>query len=183
MKETFKIATLIVVIVGAVAYMVTAADQRPSPPPAFAQAPGGPGARGPGMHPGGPGPMLPLDALDLTSDQRQAVRDILDKNRDAAQAAAKAAGEATRALHEAIASDANETTIRIAATTMADAAASEGILQVKTSKAIKALLTSDQIARLDRIRAEMKNLPFVPQGGPAGFMDRPEPMPQIEPLD
>ena len=200
MKNQQRLIALLAILVTILAYAAFAAttadtqNQTPPPPPQGPTdglgGPGGPGMRDAGQRPGGPGFMLPLQALDLTSDQKDAVKAILEANRQASQAARKAVGEATRTLHEAIANDANDLAIRNAAAAMATAAADQGILQVKVSTAIKALLTKDQLQKLADIRAQIKDRPAGPMDGqmdgPRGGFGRPDgPQfgPEPEPLD
>lgn len=187
------LAILVTVLATYTAFAATTDTTQTTPPPAPPQGPmggpGGPGMRGPGM--GGGIPLLGmLRQLDLTTDQQTAVKAIMDKSRDAAQAAEKALAEAQKAFHDAVAADANEPAIRTAATAVATAMGNQAVLKVKTSTAIKALLTADQLKKLTDLQAQMKNRPLPPQGAPAGGPDggfgRPDgpgPRPEAETLD
>jgi Spy/CpxP family protein refolding chaperone len=125
--------------------------------------------RGPGQ--GGLLLLGMLRQLDLTTDQQIAVKALMEKNRDAAQAAGKALGDAQKALHDAIIAEANEPAIRTAATAVATAMGNQAVLQVKTVTAIKALLTKDQLQKLADMQAKAKDRPAMPDGpkdGPRG---------------
>ena len=96
MKNQQRLIALLAILVTILAYAAFAAttadtqNQTPPPPPQGPTdglgGPGGPGMRDAGQRPGGPGFMLPLQALDLTSDQKDAVKAILEANRQASQA-------------------------------------------------------------------------------------------------
>jgi Spy/CpxP family protein refolding chaperone len=175
MKNAQRLVALLAILVTLMAYAAFAAtttDNSASATPPERPA-GGPQMRGPGM--GGLPLLGALRALDLTSDQQTAVKAIMEKSRDAAQTAGKALGDAQKAFRDAVVADANEAAIRAAATAVATAMGDQAVLQVKTSVAIKALLTKDQLTKLAEIQSQMKNRPEgAADGGPrGGRMDGP----------
>jgi Spy/CpxP family protein refolding chaperone len=196
MKNQQRLIALLAILVTVLAYASFAAttddsqNQTPLPPPQGPMGgPGGPQMR-PGMGQGGLPLLGALRALDLTADQQTAVKAIMDKNRDAMRTAGKAVGDANKAFHDAVAADANEPAIRTAATAVATAMANHAVLQVKTSIAIKALLTTDQLQKLADMQAKMKDRPAGPMGGqmdgPRGDFGRPDgpgPRPEPQPID
>ena len=127
--------------------------------------PGGPGPFGRGGRggPGGPGgpmgmlgPMM-IERLDLTSDQRDRVKQIVDSHRDDQQAIGKRAMAAHDALEAAITTDSfDETLIRTRAADVAAVEADETVLRARVYAEVLQILTSDQQARLKTIQTEMR---------------------------
>ena len=129
--------------------------------PGMRPMPGGPGM---GQGPGGPDGMMGviMQKLDLTDEQREKIETIIDENHAKASAARRAVEKARRGLEEAAASDANEAAIRKAATALGNALGDEAVLKARTMKEIKAVLTPEQIKKLDEIKAEKKTRPLRP---------------------
>jgi len=121
--------------------------------------PGGPGGRGRG-GPGGPmgvlGPMM-MDRLELTSDQRDRVKQIVDSHREDQQAIGKRMMAAHDALESAITSGAfDEALIRTRAADVAAVEADETVLRARIYAEVLQILTSDQQAKLKTMQAEMQ---------------------------
>jgi Spy/CpxP family protein refolding chaperone len=154
--------------------------------------PGMPGMRpmqgGPGMGQGPDGQAGMMGAimqkLDLTDEQREKIETIIDENHAKTSAARRAVDKARRALEEMAAADANEPAIRKAAAALGTALGDEAVLKAKTMKDIKAVLTADQIKKLDELKAEMKSRPLRPmRDGKARQPLRPLGPPSSEPQE
>ena len=177
--------TKIMVLAGLVAIMLWGGSVLAAPqdgPPS--NGPGGQGMRpmqgGPGGPDGGMGGIF--SKLDLTDEQREKVATIMDENYAKTSAARRAVEKARKALEEAIAADANEPAIRKAAAAMGTALGDEAVLKVKTMKEIKAVLTPEQIKKLDELKTQMKSRPMRPgQDGQGGQRTRPQTPPPSAP--
>lgn len=128
---------------------------------AFAQGagpgrPGGPGGRGGRGGPGGPGDFgLPLAQLNVTDSQRQQIRDLTQKRRDAGaqvQERLRAAQDARRAALEAL--PVNEGAIRSTTADLLAAETEAAILQAHLRADIVNLLTPEQQDQLKKIQAQ-----------------------------
>jgi Spy/CpxP family protein refolding chaperone len=97
-----------------------------------------------------------LHKLDLTDEQAEQVKTIREGNKEKMKAARKAVAEATKALHETTFQDANEATIRAAATVLGKALGDKAVLQATRIASIKKVLTGEQLMKLKESRAEMK---------------------------
>jgi len=155
--------------------------------PGMPPMPGGPGmgSGAPGMRqgPGGPDGIMGaiMHKLDLTDEQREKIETIMDENHAKTSAARRTVEKARKALEEAVSSDADEAAIRKAATALGTALGDEAVLKVKTMKEIKAVLTPEQIKKLDELKTEMKSRPLRPmQGGQGGQKARPQGPPPAE---
>ena len=95
------------------------------------------------------------DKLGLTEEQRTEIKVILEGCRENAETTKDAVQDAMKALHEA-AEDGDESAVDDAAKALADAFKQKALKKATTMKAVKALLTDEQIAQLDEIKAEMK---------------------------
>ncbi len=120
------------------------------------RGPGGPGGSGDGP---GMGVMRLFRQLDLTEEQREVVRAIMDAGKEAAQAAHEAIQTARQSLHEAVIEEADDATIRAIAATMTQAVGDQAIKQVAVLKEIKNVLTDAQ-------KNELATL--ISQGPPQG---------------
>ncbi len=139
--------------------------------------PGGPGPFGRGGRggPGGPGgpmgalgPMM-IERLDLTTDQRDRVKQILDSHREDQQAIGKRAMAAHDALDAAMTSDSfDETLIRARAADVAAVEADETVLRARIYAEVLQILTSDQQARLKTMQTEMRQRREQRQAGRGG---------------
>ena len=118
--------------------------------------PGGPRGRGPGMGPGGPGALgLPLAELNLTDAQRQQLRQLMEQfqaqNRTLVEQVRKGE-EARRAAVEAMPVD--EGRIRSVMQQVAEAETDLAIQRARLHSEIHALLTPEQQAQAQKIRAD-----------------------------
>ena len=120
--------------------------------------PGGPGGRrgGPGGPDGGAlGPMM-LERLDLTTDQRDRVRQILDSHRDEQKAIGDRAMKAHEALQEVVTGTFDESAIRARAADVAAVDADVAVAQARVYSEVFQILTSDQQQKLKKLQADMK---------------------------
>lgn len=120
--------------------------------------PGGPGGRrgGPGGPDGGAlGPMM-LERLDLTTDQRDRVRQILDSHRDEQKAIGDRAMKAHEALQDVVAGTFDESAIRARAADVAAVDADVAVSQARVYSEVFQILTSDQQQKLKKAQADMK---------------------------
>ncbi|MEN8126790.1 MAG: Spy/CpxP family protein refolding chaperone [Planctomycetota bacterium] len=136
-------------------------------PLAMAQPGGGPrGGHGPrgggyGGHPGPSGDMGGFllgrlaDKLELTEEQRAEIKAIMEGTQPEAQEAREAVGEAMKALHEATA-DGTEAEIVAAGKAVGDAMTEQALLRAATMKQIKEVLTDEQLAKFEELKAEMR---------------------------
>src|SRR5439155_20944849 len=95
--------------------------------------------------------------LDLTADQKDRVKQIVDSHHDEQQAVGNRAMAAHEALQAAITGDTfDETLIRTRAADVAGVDADEAVLQARIFSEVLQILTSDQQAKLKSIQAEMR---------------------------
>ena len=124
---------------------------------------GGPGPGGPGGRRGGPGgpdggalgPMM-LERLDLTTDQRDRVRQILDSHRDEQKAIGDRAMKAHEALQDVVTSTFDESAIRARAADVAAVDADIAVAQARVYSEVFQILTGDQQQKLKKLQADMK---------------------------
>jgi periplasmic protein CpxP/Spy len=129
--------------------------------------PGGIGGRGAGMGrrggPGGPdgprggmlGPMQ-LQRLDLTTDQRDRVRQILDTHKDEQRALGDRAFKAHEALQDAITGTFDESAIRARSADVAAVEADMAVAQARVYGEVLQILTPEQQSKLKQLQADMK---------------------------
>ncbi len=131
------------------------------------------GGHGPGPRQGGApgmGIMHLLRQLDLTREQHEVVRAIMDAHKEVAQATHEAVQMGRQSLHEAIIEEADVAAIRAIATAMAQAVGDEAIQQVAVTKEIKNVLTDDQKTALATLLSQVPdNHQRGPQGPPQGM--------------
>jgi Spy/CpxP family protein refolding chaperone len=107
---------------------------------------GGPG-RGGQMGPGGP--LAELAQLDLTPDQREKVRDILEADRDKNMDALQALGDARRALNAAIYAEKPDTAaIASLQAKIVEGESAQLAREIKVRQAVAGILTPEQKAKL-----------------------------------
>jgi Spy/CpxP family protein refolding chaperone len=125
---------------------------------------GGPGGTGGPIGrrggPGGPqggmlGPMM-LERLDLTSDQRDRVRQILDSHREEQQAIANRAFKAREALQEVVTGTFDESAIRARAADVAAVGADMAVAHARVYGEVLQILTSEQQQNLKKLQAQLK---------------------------
>ncbi|MHC5121284.1 MAG: Spy/CpxP family protein refolding chaperone [Planctomycetota bacterium] len=95
------------------------------------------------------------DRLELTEEQRTEIKGIFEDSKEDRQASRTAVQEGMKALHEA-AEDGTEAEIIAAGKELGDALTNQALQKSATMKAVKAVLTDEQVAQLDEIKAEMK---------------------------
>jgi len=114
-----------------------------------------------GGHPGMGGDMGGLllgrlaDRLELTEEQRAEIKAIMEGTQPEAEEARKAVAEAMKALHEATA-DGTEAEIIAAGKAVGDAFTDQALLRAGAWQQIKEVLTDEQIAKLEELKAQMK---------------------------
>jgi len=124
---------------------------------------------GPGMGPGmatrpHAGLMLlgALRRLDLTDEQIEAIKAIVEEGKEQMQDAGQAVAEATKALHEAVAAVAQgkgeAQAIHDAAAALGNAMAAQAALQAEKHAAILAVLTDEQRQKLEQMKAKAEEL-------------------------
>ena len=98
-----------------------------------------------------------MERLDLTADQRDRVKQILDSHKADQQAIGTRARAAHDALEAAVTADNfDETLIRTRAAEVAAVDADETVLRGRIYAQVLQILTSDQQAKLKTMRAEME---------------------------
>jgi Spy/CpxP family protein refolding chaperone len=133
-----------------------------------AQGPGGPGGGGGPMGrrggPGGPGfggpgglPMM-LGQLNLTSEQQDRVKQILESHREEQRAMQQREMTAHQALQDAItASTFDESAVRTRAAELANVDADVAVAQARIYAEVFQILTPDQQKTLQDLQATMKS--------------------------
>jgi protein CpxP len=107
------------------------------------------GARGMGVA------GLPLRQLDLTDEQRQQVRGILEARRDDFRSVGERLRTAARAQQEAVRRvPVDETEVRARASELATAQADMAVLRARVHEQVYQVLTPDQQTKLQTLRAE-----------------------------
>ena len=115
---------------------------------------GGPGGRGGAM--GVLGPMM-IERLDLTADQKDRVKQIVDSHRADQQAIGQRMMAAHNALDTAITSGSfDEALVRTRAADVAAVEADETVLRARIYAEVLQILTSDQQAKLKTMQADMQ---------------------------
>jgi len=98
---------------------------------------------------------IPLRQLDLTEEQRQQVRSILQARRDDFQAVGQRLRAAARAQHEAIRRvPVDENEVRARANELAAAQADMAVLRARVHEQVYQVLTPEQQTKLQSLRAE-----------------------------
>lgn len=93
--------------------------------------------------------------LDLTDTQREKVKGILEDNREGLKQAQEARGAAMKAFREAVQAG-DEAAIRSAGTEVGNAMANGAVIRSQCVAAIKAVLTPDQLAQLEKMKERAK---------------------------
>ena len=102
--------------------------------------------------------MAEFEQLNLTADQSQQIKSILNLNQESMKAAMTQAKEAREALDKQMqAGPFDEQSVRAACKKAAAAGEEAAVLRAKIAGQIRAVLTSDQQAALDKLRAEAQN--------------------------
>ena len=102
--------------------------------------------------------MAEFKPLNLTADQSQQIASIVNLNQESMKAVMTKAKETREALNHQIQSGPfDEQSVRAACKTAAAAGEEAAVLRAKVAGQIRAVLTSDQQAALDKIRAEARS--------------------------
>lgn len=102
--------------------------------------------------------MAELAQLNLTADQGQQIEAIMQLNKESMKAAATQWKETREALtHQIQVGPFDEQSVRTACKKAAAAGEEAAVLRAKIAGQIRAVLTSDQQAALDTIRADAQN--------------------------
>ena len=110
-----------------------------------------------------PPPPDPITQLQLTPDQRQRVRLILEENKDERQSINRRVREANVALDQALdAEPANENLIEQRINEVAAAQAAQLRMRINTEIKIRRILRPDQLATLRRLRLQGRDV-LAPQ--------------------
>jgi Spy/CpxP family protein refolding chaperone len=154
-------AAAITVALAGVGFATSQGNPSQNPPAGAGQGRfGGPGGRfGRGGGPGGPMGLAPmmLGRLNLTSDQQDRVKQIMDSHKQDQQAIGKRAMAAHDALESAVTSPSfDETVIRQRASDLAAVDADQAVLRARIYAEVLQILTPDQQAKLKTMQAEMQ---------------------------
>jgi Spy/CpxP family protein refolding chaperone len=98
-----------------------------------------------------------LGRLNLTDQQKDQVKGILQGHRDRMQAFAQQSREAARSLREAVISGADESTIRARAADAAKVQADLAVFGSQVRKEVLGVLTPDQLAKARQLRLDALN--------------------------
>lgn len=102
--------------------------------------------------------MTELKQLNLTADQSQQIASIMKLNQESMKAAQSKWKETREALnHQMQVGPFDEQSVRAACKKAAAAGEEAAVLRAKIAGQIRAMLTSDQQAALDKIRADARN--------------------------
>ena len=116
----------------------------------------GPGRRGPfgrGGH--GKGALLGLQQLDLTDAQREQVREVMQRHRDAMQTAGTQLREAHDAQRAAVeTAPVNESLIRSTSQALANATTEMALVRARVHTEVWSLLTPEQQEKAKQLKAE-----------------------------
>ena len=93
-----------------------------------------------------------LRGLNLTEEQRESVKNILESVKDTSESGREAVADATKALHTAIAEGAGETAIREAAANLSKAIGDQAVSRAATIASIKEVLTEEQRQKLQKMK-------------------------------
>ena len=152
-------AAAITVALAGVGFATSQGDPAQNPPAAGQGRFGGPGGRFGRGGPGGPMGLAPmmLGRLNLTSDQQDRVKQIMDSHKQDQQALAKRAIAAREALESAVTSPSfDETVIRQRAADVAAVDADEAVMRARIYAQVLQILTPDQQAKLKTMQTEMQ---------------------------
>jgi|GEM_PF-5296559 len=102
--------------------------------------------------------MAEFEQLNLTADQSQQITSIVELNKESMKAAMTKAKETREALsHQIQAGPFDEQSVRAACKKAAAAGEEAAVLRAKIAGQIRAVLTSDQQAALDKIRSDARS--------------------------
>ena len=105
----------------------------------------------------GCGPMMMMKDLNLTEDQKAAIKDLHETNSKKMEEARKAVGEARKALMEAASSeDVTEAAVKELSSQLADAISVMALNRAEMQKEVKALLTPEQQDKFEKKMGAMQ---------------------------
>jgi Spy/CpxP family protein refolding chaperone len=153
-------AAAITVALAGVGFATSQGDPAQNPPAGAGQGrfggPGGRFGRGGAGGPMGLAPMM-LGRLNLTSDQQDRVKQIMDSHKQDQQAIGKRAMAARDALESAVTSPSfDETVIRQRAADLAAVDADQAVMRARIYAQVLQILTPDQQAKLATMQTEMQ---------------------------
>ena len=96
------------------------------------------------------------ERLGLTEEQKTAIKEIADANKEKATEAGKAVREAIQGLNKA-ANEGETADIEAAGKAVGDAFTKQALQRAATTKAVKGVLTEEQQAKLEELKTEMKD--------------------------
>ena len=97
-----------------------------------------------------------LRSLDLTEEQKEQVKGILEAAKDKREATREALADATKRLHTAVTEGADETAIREAAANLGKAIGDQAVLRASTMASIKEVLTDEQREQLEKMKERVE---------------------------
>jgi len=97
-----------------------------------------------------------LERLNLTADQRDRVRQIMDSHRDEQKAIGDRARKAREALNDAITGPFDESAIRTRSADVAAVDADMAVAQARVYGEVFQILTTEQQQQLKQLQAEMR---------------------------
>jgi Spy/CpxP family protein refolding chaperone len=118
----------------------------------------------------GRGPGLMLRQLDLTEEQQEKIKSIHETNQKAMQEAREAVQKAMQALRQAVEDEGDEETVNTAAAAVGKAMGQRAIMRIKSQKAVKAVLTEEQLKKMEELKEKAKACrEAFGDDGPGGF--------------
>lgn len=176
--KTRTLAIGMLLLAAALAPVVLAAPDAPGGGPRGQRGPEGMGRGGFGSMMGGDTAAMVLgrmgEELGLTEEQRAKIEAIREKNSTKTQELQAAVREAMQDLNEA-AEAGDEAKITASGKAAGEALTKQAMQRAAVSKEVKAVLTAEQLKKLDDLRAQMRErMEQRRQQGPEG-QDQPRP--------
>lgn len=97
-----------------------------------------------------------LERLDLSNDQRERVKQILDSHRDEQQALGDRAMKAHEALQDVVTGTFDESAVRARAADVAAVDADQAVAQARVYGEVFQILSGDQQQKLKKMQTDMK---------------------------
>jgi periplasmic protein CpxP/Spy len=107
-----------------------------------------------------------LQKLDLNDQQKQQIKEILESHRQAMEQARQARLEAVKAYGQAVRAG-EESSIRSSAAAVGTAMADAAMLRIQVMTAVKAVLTPEQLQKLEAMKARTKKVTVLAAGSVA----------------
>ena len=156
-----KTLTISILLLAVVLAPLTMAEESTRRGPRDGQGRSEQGRGGFGGHPGTGGDMGGFllgrlaDKLELTEEQRADIKAVTEEAKPEAEESRKAVRQAMKALHEATA-EGTKAEIIAAGKAVGDAMTKQALLRAATMKQVKELLTDEQLAKFEELKAEMR---------------------------